>query len=136
MRILLIDDDDVVRELLHSTLKRSNHEVFELSTAIGATRVIFEQQIEAVVVDVNLPDMNGDKLTKVLRQNSRGATLGIVLISSLPHDDLRRLGLLSEADSVLSKSNIRSGLEQAIVEARRARAPIPRGLPESSVAKR
>jgi DNA-binding response OmpR family regulator len=127
MRILIIDDDDIVRELLCSTLKRLGHEVFELATAIGATRVIFENRIDAVVVDVNLPDISGDKLARVLRQNSRGAALGIVLVSSLPLDELRALALVAQADSVLSKSNIRAGLEPAIMQAcqRRVRASRP-----------
>src|SRR6478609_9453722 len=105
MRILIIDDDDIVRELLCSTLKRKGHEVHDLATAIGATRVIFEQDIDAVVVDVNLPDISGDKLARVLRQNSRGAALAIVLVSSLPIDELKALALLAQADGVLSKSN-------------------------------
>jgi len=127
MRILIIDDDDIVRELLCSTLKRQGHEVHDLATAIGATRVIFEQDIDAVVVDVNLPDISGDKLARVLRQNSRGAALAIVLVSSLPIDELKALALLAQADGVLSKSNIRAGLEPAVMQAchRRARASRP-----------
>jgi DNA-binding response OmpR family regulator len=127
MRILIIDDDDIVRELLCSTLKRLGHAVYELATAIGATRVIFENAIDAVVVDVNLPDISGDKLARVLRKNSRGAALGIVLVSSLPLDELRALALVAQADSVLSKSNIRAGLEPAVMQAcqRRVRAARP-----------
>ncbi|HWZ87296.1 MAG TPA: response regulator [Polyangiaceae bacterium] len=123
MRILVIDDDEVARELLSSTLRHNNHEVFELATAIDATRLIFEQEIDAVVVDVNLPDMNGDKLARILRQNSRGPTLGIVLVSTLPDDELRHVGLLAQADGVLSKSNVRAQLESAVTQAceRRAR---------------
>ena len=125
MRILIIDDDDVVRELLSSTLKRGNHHVVELDTAIGATRAIFEHDIDAVVADVNLPDINGDKLVRVLRQNPRGDSLGIVLVSSRPIEELRALGIAAQADAVLSKSEIRSQLETAVTQAcqRRARAP-------------
>jgi DNA-binding response OmpR family regulator len=127
MRILIIDDDDIVRELLCNTLQRQGHEVHELATAIGATRVIFEQDIDAVVVDVNLPDISGDKLARVLRQNSRGAGLAIVLVSSLPLDELKALAVVAQADGVLSKSNIRAGLEPAVMQAchRRARASRP-----------
>lgn len=117
MRILIIDDDEIVRELLCSTLKRVGHEVFELSTAIGATRMIFEHGIDAVVVDVNLPDISGDKLARVLRKNSRGAKLGIVLVSSRPIEELQALAVVAQADGVLSKSNIRSGLEHCVVQA-------------------
>ncbi len=124
MRILIIDDDDIVRELLVSTLKRAGHEVFELATAIGATRVIFANDIDAIVVDVNLPDISGDKLARVLRQNSRGQALAIVLVSSLPVEELKALAVVAQADAVLSKANVRSGLEAAIMQAyqRRVRA--------------
>src|SRR4051812_30048787 len=126
MRILIIDDDDIVRELLCSTLKRLGHEVYELATAIGATRAIFERDIDAVVVDVNLPDISGDKLARVLRQNSRGAALGIVLVSSIPLDELKALAVGAQADGVLSKTNIRGGLEPAIMQACQRRARVSR----------
>jgi DNA-binding response OmpR family regulator len=126
MRILIIDDDDVARELLSSTLKQSGHEVFELATAIGATRSIFEHDIEAVVVDVNLPDISGDKLARVLRQNSRGSKLGIVLVSSRPIEELRALAKVCQADAVVSKSDIRSRLETAVQQACQRRIRVVR----------
>ena len=122
MRVLIIDDDEISRELLSSTLKLGGHEVFELPNAIGATRVIFGHDIDAVVVDVDLPDLSGDKLARVLRNNSRGPHLGIVLVSSLPLDELTRLALVAKADGVLSKSNIRAGLQPAIARACQLRA--------------
>ena len=124
MRILVIDDDDIVRELMCSTLKHSGHEVYQLATAIGATRIIFQHDIDASVIDVNLPDISGDKLARVLRNNSRGASLGIVLVSSLPLQELKALAVEAQADSVLAKSDIRRGLETAVVQAcqRRVRA--------------
>ena len=124
MRILLIDDDEIVRELLSSTLKRFKHEVYELASAMGAARLIFEESIDAVIVDVNLPDLSGDKLARVLRQNSRGRGLAIVLVSSLPIEELDRLALSAEADEVVAKSNIRNGLEPAIRRACQRRAAV------------
>ena len=126
MRILIIDDDDIARELLCSTLKQVGHEVFELATAIGATRAIFEHNIEAVVVDVNLPDISGDKLARVLRQNPRGHSLAIVLVSSRPIDELRALAAIAQADGVVPKSNIRGGLEAALAQASQRRKHAPR----------
>ena len=40
IRVLVIDDDDVARELLMSTLERGGHAVFELPSAIGATQYL------------------------------------------------------------------------------------------------
>ncbi len=110
MRVLVIDDDDVARELLASTLEDAGHEVFELPSAIGATREIFHRSIDAVVVDVMMPDINGDKLAKVLRQNSRGKHLAIVLVSSRPAAELEALASSASADAVLPKSRVRAEL--------------------------
>lgn len=116
-RVLIIDDDDVARELLSSTLKQAGHQVFELASAIGATRVIFEHNVDAVVVDVMLPDISGDKLARVLRENSRGQGLGIVLVSSRPVQELQELAAGAKADGVVAKANIRSGLVATVVRA-------------------
>ena len=121
MRVLVVDDDDIARELLASTLKQAGHTVFELSSALGAPRAVFEHAIEAVVIDVTLPDLNGDKLTRVLRQNSRGRSLAIVLTSSRPVNELYALATAVDADAVVPKSEVRRRLDLAVAHAVRSR---------------
>jgi two-component system phosphate regulon response regulator PhoB len=110
IRVLVIDDDDVARELLMSTLERGGHEVYQLPSAIGATRMIAEHKIDVVVLDVMLPDISGDKLARLLRQHSRGAKLGIVLVSSRPLAELNGLAAAANADAVVQKGQIRAQL--------------------------
>ena len=121
MRVLVIDDDDVARELVASTLERLGYKVFGLPTAIGATRLIFQRAIEAVVIDVMLPDMDGDKLARLLRENSRGSKLAIVLISSRPVEELQRLAATARADAVVPKSDIRTRLGLVLKAAHQSR---------------
>jgi CheY-like chemotaxis protein len=122
MRVLVIDDDDIARELVASTLEKLGYSVFELPSAIGATRLIFQRAIEAVVIDVMLPDMNGDKLAKLLRENSRGPRLAIVLISSRPVEELQRLATAADADAVVPKTDIRTRLGLVLKAAHQSRA--------------
>lgn len=122
MRVLVIDDDDVARELLVGTLEKAGHLVFPLPSAIGATREIFQHAIDAVVIDVMMPDINGDKLARVLRQNSRGKRLAIVLVSSRPLDELRALAVSAQADAMLPKSAIRAQLGETVTRACEQRA--------------
>jgi len=117
MRVLVIDDDDIARELLCSTLQAAGHETFELQSSIGATRCIHEQRVDAVVVDVMLPTVNGDKLARMFRQSSGGEQLGIVLVSSRPKPELRQLATLAQADDVVTKSEIQRGLVPAVQRA-------------------
>lgn len=127
MKILVIDDDDIARELLVSTLEHAGHQVFELPSAIGATRVIYAEQVDAVVVDVMLPDISGDKLARVLRQNAKGKNLAIVLVSSQPTDELQLLAASVSADAVVTKREVRSQLSRTVTRAHEARRrPAPR----------
>ena len=81
-RVLLIDDDDIAREFLASLLKDGGHEVHELPSPIGATRTILNEGIDVVVLDIFMPQMDGDKSAKMLRENPRLEGMGIVLVSS------------------------------------------------------
>jgi two-component system chemotaxis sensor kinase CheA len=120
-RALVIDDDDVARELLMSILVKAGGEVFELPSAIGATRTIFQEQIDVVVVDVMLPDISGDKLARLLRENSRGSDIAIVLVSSRPTEELESLAALARADAVVSKRDLRTKLADVVNAARERR---------------
>jgi CheY-like chemotaxis protein len=121
MRVLVVDDDEITRELLTSTLRQAGHQVFELSSAIGVSRTVFQRDIEAVILDVVLPGLNGDKLTQVLRQNSRGKDLAIVLISAKPAHELRALAMAADADAIVPKSDIRQRLGTALAQAAQRR---------------
>ena len=117
MRVLVIDDDDIARELLCSTLKAAGHETFELQSSIGATRCIQQQKVDAVVLDVMLPTVSGDKLARMFRMSSAGEHLGIVLVSSRPKPELQALATLAQADEVVSKNEIQRGLVLAVQRA-------------------
>lgn len=121
MRVLVIDDDDIARELLASTLEADGHDVFELPSAIGASREIYRNEIDAVVLDVMMPDINGDKLARLLRGNSRGGALVIVLVSSRPLEELEGLARAAGADAVVAKEHIRKELVAALLRGERLR---------------
>jgi len=109
-RILLIDDDDITRELLASLLKTARHEVWELPSPIGATRTILRERIEVVILDIHMPQMNGDKSAKMLRENPRLQDLGIIMVSSCDVAQLETLAKRVGADAVVPKADARAKL--------------------------
>jgi DNA-binding response OmpR family regulator len=120
MRVLIIDDDEIARELLRGVLEQSGCSVFELPSPIGATRKVIEEEIDVVVLDVMMPEISGDKLAKMLRGNSKMRRVGIILVSSLDPLELRKLQLASGADDIVQKSRIRKDLAVAVARAGRA----------------
>ncbi len=123
MKVLVIDDDEIARELLASELKRAGVQVLTLPSPIGATRMIQESEVDAVVIDVVMPAMRGDRLASLLRNNPRFAKLALVLISGDNSIELQELASAVGADALVNKKFIRGTLAPAVTAAVLARNP-------------
>ena len=122
LRVLVIDDDEVARVALGQTLRDVGWETFELPSAEGASRVISENNIVAVVLDVMMPGIGGDKLARLLRAGPHGQHLGIVLVSGRPTNELKALAIEAQADSVVNKRDVPTSLAHAVLDACSRRA--------------
>jgi CheY-like chemotaxis protein len=121
-RVLVIDDDEIVREVMCDLLRTRGCEVFDSGSAIGVTRTVGEQNIDVVVLDVMMPGLSGDKLAKLLRENPRMPMLTIVLVSGTDSSNLEEIAMNVKADAVVSKSDIHRELAMVVVSAHRRRA--------------
>jgi CheY-like chemotaxis protein len=123
MKALVIDDDDIARELIVSVLKRGGYETFDLPSPIGATQTILDRSIDILVLDLMMPALSGDKLAKMLRSNARLRNLTIVLVSSCDVDELQGLASSVKANAVVSKEDIRTKLLPCLRSLLRRAAP-------------
>ncbi len=114
MRVLVIDDDEIAREIIGDILRGAGHEVFELSSAMGATQAVYRHNVDAVVLDVNMPTVKGDKLAGLLRGSKKGESLWVVLVSAQTRSDLRKLADDCKADATVSKEAIHTELLDAM----------------------
>jgi CheY-like chemotaxis protein len=121
-RVLVIDDDEIARELLGSELELAGFDVLSLPSPIGATRMIQEKEVQAVVLDVLMPAMSGDRLVALLRNNPRFSNLALVLVSSQGTADLHKLAATVGADAVVSKKDIRKALADSVHNALHSRS--------------
>jgi CheY-like chemotaxis protein len=90
-RVLVIDDDEVALEAIKAVLERSRYQVRCLVSTIGATQVILSEGIEAIVVDLNMPVMHGDRFIALLRSWDKLRDIPTVLISSAPLETLNAI---------------------------------------------
>src|SRR5687767_12926724 len=121
MNVLIIDDSEIAREVMSNTLNRHGHRVTALPSPIGVTRTVLRESIDVVVVDVNLPTINGDRVAMPFRKQTRLDRVGLVLVSSIDADVLERLGADSEADATVPKSEVSEKLAFAVMHAYNAR---------------
>jgi CheY-like chemotaxis protein len=66
-RILLVDDDGLVRKSVHRTLVRAGHEVWESAGPKTALRILEAVPVDLVITDYFMPGMNGVELIRQTR---------------------------------------------------------------------
>jgi two-component system OmpR family response regulator len=99
-RLLIVDDDNDIRQLLAEQLGRAGYQVSTASDGQGMRQVLEREHVDLIVLDLNLPREDGLTLCRDLR--ARSATPVIMLTArSEPID--RVLGLEMGADDYLGK---------------------------------
>jgi two-component system nitrogen regulation response regulator NtrX len=116
-RVLVIDDDEIALQSISDVLEAAGYEVHTMVSPIGATQVIVAKQIEAVVVDLNMPVMRGDRFIALLRGWDRIRELPTVLISGSPMSTLEAIADQLPGTGVVTKENLRTGLPGALARA-------------------
>lgn len=99
-RVLIVDDDPVIRELLASYLLREGYQVHCAETAEQAEASLLEQPVDLVMLDIRLPGKDGLTLTRELRVRSE---VGIILITGRDDEIDRIVGLECGADDYVVK---------------------------------
>ncbi len=85
-RVLLVEDEDVVRSFAVRALKRQGYEVLEASDGLDALEVMKEcnGEVDIVVSDVVMPGMDGPTMLKELRKEN--PDLKIIFVSGYPNE--------------------------------------------------
>jgi len=85
-RVLLVEDEEVVRNFAARALKRQGYKVLEAGSGVEALEVMEKSRgkIDIVVSDVVMPEMDGPTLLKELRK--RNPELKIIFVSGYPND--------------------------------------------------
>ncbi|WP_417720350.1 response regulator transcription factor [Salipiger sp.] len=100
--ILLVDDDDDLREALAEQLVMTeDFEVFEADSAAAAMPRVKEQIYDLIILDVGLPDTDGRELCKLLRK--QGIKSPIIMLTGHDTDADTILGLDAGANDYVTK---------------------------------
>ncbi len=101
--ILLVEDDEAVRQLARASLETYGYTVLAAADAAQALRLVEERhgQIDLLVTDVVMPQMSGRELVEQLRQ--RFPTLKVLYVSGYTDDVILRLGLAQAEVTFLQK---------------------------------
>jgi two-component system OmpR family response regulator len=102
--ILLVDDDQEIRELLDTYLSRAGFAVRTTADGAGFREALgAEVGTDLVILDVMLPDEDGFSLCRWIRQHPRMAQVPIIMLTASSDEADRVIGLELGADDYLGK---------------------------------
>ena len=78
-KILIVDSDDSFRGSLRASIQRLGHEVFEASTGPDAINKASSVRPDLIMMEVRLPEMNGDEVTAQLKRNMSTRNIPVVI---------------------------------------------------------
>lgn len=123
VRVLVVDDDQDIRELVADYLSRHGLQVSTAGDASQMRRELATHNVALVLLDIMLPGEDGLTLCRELRATSNP---GVIMLTALGEESDRVLGLELGADDYLTKPfSPRELLARIRAVLRRAREPLP-----------
>lgn len=106
LRVLLVDDSPVTREMVRRLLEDGGFEVTAVGSAADALARLGESPFDCLVTDIEMPGLDGLELTRHLRDTPQFADLPVVVVSTRDRPVDRLAGLEAGADAYLTKQSL------------------------------
>lgn len=103
-RVLIVDDEEVNRQLLQTRLKFSGFESVTCAADGREALSMIEQEMpDIILLDVMMPDLNGYEVTRRIRQSYPDQFIPVILVSALQDPENRIEGINAGANDFLSR---------------------------------
>ncbi|OYT74008.1 MAG: hypothetical protein CFK49_10310, partial [Armatimonadetes bacterium JP3_11] len=99
--VLIVDDDDLVRETLHFVLEDGGYRVYAASSGAEALRLLEREPIDIVLSDIFMPGMNGFDLLRQIREVAPNTP--VILITGYGNIEMAREALKQGASDFITK---------------------------------
>ena len=102
-RILIVDDSATVRRLTELVLKRQGYEVIQAADGLEALVAVSERSPHLILLDVEMPSLDGFQLCRTLRKDAHTAEIPIIMASGREGTLARLRGKWAGANTYLTK---------------------------------
>lgn len=85
-KVLAVDDSPSVRKLVEYSLKRGGFLVTTAQDGQEALEIIVKEQFDAVILDVNMPRLDGFELLRRIRANDSIASVPVIMLTTEGHE--------------------------------------------------
>ena len=128
MRILLVEDEENIREVITLNLEMENYEVIQAASGREAIRLFNEQHFDLLILDVMLPEMDGFQVCEQIRLTNMDVPVIFLTAKDTAAD--RIAGLKRGADDYLTKPFVLEELLLRVQNLIRRSSKAPANTPE------
>jgi CheY-like chemotaxis protein len=114
--VLVIDDESQTRELVAAVLGSSGYEVRGAEGGVNGLTLADTEPPDVVLLDVQMPGMNGYEVCRVLRQGPKTRRIPVVMLTASDDPHLNREAYAAGAQACVPKPFRKEGLI-AVIEA-------------------
>ena len=91
-RILTVDDSKTMRDMVAFTLKGAGFDVVEAEDGVKALALLAKTHVDAIITDVNMPNMDGVTLVKQLRAQPKFKSTPILMLPTEGSEEKKQAG--------------------------------------------
>jgi two-component system, OmpR family, phosphate regulon response regulator PhoB len=102
-RILIVEDEQDIADLIGFNLQRSGFEVTKVHDGVEATEIALRDRPDLIVLDLMLPGRDGYTVFRELRRDPRTAEIPVIMLTARAQTEDRIQGLEAGADDYLTK---------------------------------
>jgi two-component system phosphate regulon response regulator PhoB len=102
-RVLVVEDETDIRDLIVMHLSREGHEVEACGNGLEASRRLAEEDFDLLVLDWMLPEKSGLEILKELRKTNAHEKLAVLMVTAKGGNSDLVMGLENGADDYLVK---------------------------------
>ncbi|MFM7150716.1 MAG: response regulator [Gemmataceae bacterium] len=102
-KILLVEDDDMIREMVQQTLELYDHEVVNAGSGVEALERAAAELPRLILMDVGLPLMDGYEATQHLKANPRTQAIPVIALTAAAGQEDRKRALAAGANEYETK---------------------------------
>jgi signal transduction histidine kinase/CheY-like chemotaxis protein len=113
-RVLIVEDNDDTRQMLHETLAFSGHEVREARDGASGLALAAEARPDVALIDIGLPDLDGYEVARRLRAAPGGRRIGLIAITGYGQSEDQRRAYEAGFDAHLTKPVAPERLKQVM----------------------
>lgn len=100
MKILVVDDEKLIRNVIKEYLLNEKYEVLEAENGFDALRVLSENKVDLIILDIMMPKMDGYECLKEIRKS---LTIPVIMLSARKEEEDKLSGFNLGVDDYVTK---------------------------------